>query len=92
MFSLSTRASLTLSRRALSTAPMTASKYPFLARLGIEEHNLGCWDGKEWRGNGNLHTALNPSTGEPIATVQFGNTNDYEVCKLIVARSITSSA
>lgn len=82
MFSLSTRASLRLSRRGLSS--MTASKHPFLARLGIEEHNLGCWDGKEWRGNGNKHTALNPSTGEPIATVQFGSTEDYEVCACLL--------
>lgn len=27
-----------------------------------------------------MHTALNPSTGEEIATVQFGNAEDYESC------------
>ena len=82
MFTRSTRVSLPLLSRRVSSqslSSLTASKHPFLARLGIEDHNLGCWDGKQWRGNGNSHTALNPSTGEAIATVQFGNADDYEV-------------
>ena len=57
------------------------SKYPFLARLGLKEtDNLGCWNGKEWLGNGETHTAMNPSTGEAIATVKFGSVQDLESC------------
>ena len=55
-------------------------KYPFLAKLGLKEDNLGCFDGKKWRGNGASHTAMNPATGEKIARVKFGDVNDYEEC------------
>ena len=55
-------------------------KYPFLARLGLKEDNLGCWNGKEWVGNGVSHTAKNPATGESVASVKFGDVNDYETC------------
>jgi aldehyde dehydrogenase family 7 member A1 len=59
---------------------LTYSKYPFLKELGIEEVNHGVFDGKKWGGNGEVHTAVNPSTGEPIAKVVFGDANDYERC------------
>lgn len=59
---------------------LSTSKHPFLARLGLKEHNEGCFDGKRWRGSGPLHSAVNPSTGETIATVQFGAEEDYEAC------------
>lgn len=55
-------------------------KYPFLAKLGLQKENLGCWNGKEWVGNGAIHTAMCPATGEALATVKFGNTSDYESC------------
>lgn len=71
----------TLPSRALSSATNLAySKYPFLEKLGLKEDNLGCWNGKEWRGNGAVHTAINPATGEAIARVKFGNADDYETC------------
>ena len=58
-------------------------KYTCLARLGLKEtDNLGCWNGKEWLGNGETHTAMNPSTGEKIATVKFGSVQDLESCIL----------
>lgn len=55
-------------------------KYPFLAKLGLKEDNLGCWTGKKWVGNGGMHTAVNPATGEKLARVKFGNEGDYEEC------------
>lgn len=66
--------------RVFSKRVLSTSKHPFLARLGLKEHNEGCFDGKRWRGSGPLHSAVNPSTGETIATVQFGAEEDYEAC------------
>lgn len=68
----------TLQRASLSE--LSFAKYPFLAKLGLQEDNLGCWNGKEWIGNGATHTAINPATGEAIARVKFGNAEDYETC------------
>jgi aldehyde dehydrogenase family 7 protein A1 len=72
------------SQRAIScsraASGLAFDKYPFLARLGLSEDNLGCWNGKEWVGNGPSHTAVNPSTGEKIANIKFGNSADYESC------------
>jgi aldehyde dehydrogenase family 7 member A1 len=67
-----------VSRSLLSS--LSYHKYPFLEKLGLKEDNLGCWTGKEWVGNGPIHTAINPATGEPIARVKFGNADDYESC------------
>lgn len=55
-------------------------KYQFLAKLGLKEDNLGCWNGKAWVGHGSTHTAINPATGEKLARVKFGNEGDYEDC------------
>jgi len=67
-----------VSRR--NASDLAFDKYPFLAKLGLKEDNLGCWDGKEWRGGGAMHTAMNPATGEKLARVKFGNVADYESC------------
>eukprot|EP00602_Paraphysomonas_sp_CaronLab_P004814 CAMPEP_0185023740 /NCGR_PEP_ID=MMETSP1103-20130426/6374_1 /TAXON_ID=36769 /ORGANISM="Paraphysomonas bandaiensis, Strain Caron Lab Isolate" /LENGTH=542 /DNA_ID=CAMNT_0027556479 /DNA_START=41 /DNA_END=1669 /DNA_ORIENTATION=+ len=66
--------------RASFSSDLTFHKYPFLEKLGLKEENLGCWNGKEWVGNGQTHTSINPATGEPIAKVRFGNADDYESC------------
>ena len=71
---------LSTSGAALSDEALTYSKYPFLKELGLGEDNVGCFDGKKWEANGPMHTAVNPSTNEPIARVQWGNTDDYERC------------
>lgn len=65
-------------RRAFSS--LTYSKYPFLKKLGLEEHNQGVYDGKKWGGNGEVWTSINPTTNEPIATIKHGNADDYERC------------
>ena len=32
--------------------------------VGIEEDNLGCFDGKKWCGSGAIHYSINPSNGK----------------------------
>lgn len=65
---------------ARSASALAFEKYPFLARLGLERDNLGCWNGKQWVGNGPAHTSYNPATGEALANVRFGSAEDYETC------------
>lgn len=45
---------------------LTYSEYPFLKELGLEEENLGVYNGK-WGGSGDFLTAISPTTGKPIA-------------------------
>ncbi len=64
---------------------------PFLTELGLEEENLGVFDGK-WFANGEVCfeplffclifffqviDSINPSTNEPIARVRQGSVEDY---------------
>lgn len=53
------------------------SKYPFLQRLGLQDDNLGCFDGKKWCGSGVEHTAMNPTTNEAIAKVRMASVDEY---------------
>jgi hypothetical protein len=48
---------------------LTFNEYPFLKELGLQEENLGCYNGA-WVGNGPIITAVNPSNGKPIARVK----------------------
>eukprot|EP01094_Clydonella_sp_ATCC50884_P013877 TRINITY_DN2419_c0_g1_i1.p2 TRINITY_DN2419_c0_g1~~TRINITY_DN2419_c0_g1_i1.p2 ORF type:complete len:557 (+),score=182.76 TRINITY_DN2419_c0_g1_i1:139-1671(+) len=59
---------------------LTFSKYPFLAELGLEEDNTGCFDGSSWTANGEVVTSYNPATGEPIARVKTASVEDYDRC------------
>jgi len=54
-------------------------KYEFLKELGIQEHNLGVFDG-QWKGSGEVVTSLCPANGKPIASVTTGTLTDYEGC------------
>ena len=75
------RSAATIAARAkFSSQKLTFDQHPFLARLGLEEENMGCWNGKEWVGNGDMYTSMNPSTGEPVARIKFGNSADYNDC------------
>ena len=59
----------------------THARYPFLKALGIGEVNSGVFTGERWtHGNGEEHVAVNPSTGEAICKVKWGNAQDYEEC------------
>lgn len=76
----SQRSALVHSSAARASSGLAFDKYPFLAKLGLKEDNLGCWNGKEWVGNGPSYTSVNPSTGEKIANIKFGSSSDYEDC------------
>jgi len=54
-------------------------EYPFLKALGIEEENLGVFNGT-WCGSGTVYTANSPTDGRPIARIKGGTKEDYESC------------
>jgi aldehyde dehydrogenase family 7 protein A1 len=58
----------------------TFSKYPFLANLGLQEQNSGCYDGSKWFGSGPKVVSYNPSTGEPLAQISTSSPVEYESC------------
>ncbi len=80
---LAKRGSLRLSLggfRALSSSSVLSfDKYPFLRELGLEEDNLGVYNG-QWFGNGPVLTSVNPASGQPIARVTSGSMADYDAC------------
>ena len=43
--------------------PLTASQYPFLHELGIEEDNPGCFCGGKFFGSGDLLTSIVAALG-----------------------------
>ena len=73
---------------------LTFSKYPFLANLGLKEHNYGAYDGSKWFGSGKKIQTFSPSTGEPIAEIQCATPEEYEVCmqSMVEVRSRWASA
>ncbi|KAL4714519.1 hypothetical protein ACJJTC_006565 [Scirpophaga incertulas] len=54
-------------------------KYSFLAELGLQEKNVGVFNGK-WEANGPTIQSFSPANGKVIAEVQAANSNDYERC------------
>lgn len=50
---------------------------PFLNQLGLQEENLGVFDG-QWFANGEVIDSIDPSTNQPIARVRQGSTEDYQ--------------
>ncbi|XP_030752334.1 alpha-aminoadipic semialdehyde dehydrogenase [Sitophilus oryzae] len=54
-------------------------KYEFLKDLGLQEKNLGVYDGT-WKGSGTVVQSVCPSNGKIIAEVQQGNVSDYKSC------------
>jgi len=49
----------------------------FFKELGLDSHNVGCYDGT-WKANGPVIESINPTTGKPIASVQTATLQDYE--------------
>lgn len=74
------RGLLRVASTSRAASDLAFHKYPFLEKLGLKADNLGCWNGKEWVGNGPSYTSINPSTGEKVANIKFGNAHDYEDC------------
>jgi aldehyde dehydrogenase family 7 protein A1 len=58
---------------------LSFNEYPFLKELGIQEENLGVYNGK-WFGSGDTYVTYNPSDNKPIARVKAGTKEDYEAC------------
>lgn len=58
---------------------LTFNDYPFLKELDLAEENPGVYNGK-WGGKGDFVTAVNPTTGKPIAKVRQGTSEEYEEC------------
>jgi len=69
----------TLFRGMASGFLVNQPKYQFLKDLGIQEQNLGVFDG-QWKGSGEVVTSVSPANGQPIASVVTGNLADYESC------------
>lgn len=69
----------TLFRGMSSGFLVNQPKYQFLKDLGIQEKNLGVFDG-QWKGSGEVVTSVSPANGQPIASVVTGNLADYESC------------
>ena len=44
----------------MESEKLSFEEYPFLKELGLTEENLGCYDGKIWRGAGKLLNSINP--------------------------------
>lgn len=63
----------------MAGSDFTLGDYPFLAELGIEAENPGCYNGS-WGGSGTPLVSYNPATGKPIASVIQATEEDYEGC------------
>jgi aldehyde dehydrogenase family 7 member A1 len=55
-------------------------KYTFLKEIGIEQDNLGCYNGHKWCGSGKSLFSVSPSTGKNIARIKLANEEEYEAC------------
>ncbi len=55
-------------------------KYSFLKEIGIEQDNLGCFNGYEWCGSGKYTYSVSPATGRNIARIKFASEEEYESC------------
>jgi aldehyde dehydrogenase family 7 protein A1 len=56
------------------------AKYPFLAELGLEETNLGCYTNGEWKGGDEEVTSHNPHDNSVSAKVKLATLDHYEEC------------
>lgn len=54
-------------------------KYSFLKDLGLERTNNGVYNGK-WTGSGPVVKSVDPASGQVIAEVRSGTTQEYEQC------------
>lgn len=68
----------------MSTEALTFAQYPFLKDLGLEEDNLGCYNGK-WFGSGKDIVCYNPTTNKPIARVR--GVSDFLFCVQFILHS-----
>ena len=50
---------------------LTFSNFPFLAELGLEETNLGCYRNGEWVGGDQIWQSNNPHDNKKIANTKL---------------------
>jgi len=60
------------------TRAMPSTTADILAELGIQAENHGAFDGSWLLTGGESLTSVNPSTGEPLASVRLATAADYE--------------
>jgi len=56
---------------------LTHTNYGFLAELGIDADNMGCYTNGKWVGSGNSTTSINPHNNKQIANVRLASVEDY---------------
>eukprot|EP00164_Ancoracysta_twista_P009023 GFYU01013223.1.p1 GENE.GFYU01013223.1~~GFYU01013223.1.p1 ORF type:complete len:536 (+),score=182.94 GFYU01013223.1:86-1693(+) len=75
---LLTKRSTIAGRYYSTSSKFLLDEYKFLSEdLGIQEINPGFYNGS-WGGSGDVHTAINPTTGRPIAQVQWATAEEYD--------------
>jgi hypothetical protein len=63
---------------------LSYNEYPFLKELGLQEENLGVFNGK-WFGSGDTYVTYNPSDNRPIARVKAVSILQNTVCTILSA-------
>jgi hypothetical protein len=58
---------------------LSFKRYPFLTELGLQEDNLGVFNGK-WFGSGSVHTCISPIDNQPVARV----TQVFTACAALI--------
>ncbi|XP_059689559.1 alpha-aminoadipic semialdehyde dehydrogenase isoform X2 [Gavia stellata] len=61
----------------MSTLLVSQPRYAWLRELGLQEENLGVYNGR-WGGGGQVVTTYCPANNEPIANVRQASLEDYE--------------
>lgn len=67
-----------LFQKRMASYLINDSKYAFLKDLGLSETNCGVFHGK-WAANGDIVESLAPANNKPIAKIQNGTVEDYEL-------------
>ena len=60
-------------------ADITFDDYPFLAEVGLEKTNFGCFHG-QWVGSGSEIPCINPHNGKTISMVKQATVEELETC------------
>ncbi|KJH41278.1 aldehyde dehydrogenase family protein [Dictyocaulus viviparus] len=67
-----------LQSKRMASLLINDNKYAFLKELGLKENNCGVFHGK-WIANGSVVQSICPANDKPIANVQYGTVQDYEM-------------
>lgn len=64
----------------MDSSNYTFKDHKFLAELGLEEVNNGCYYDGEWHGNGGEVVSLNPHDNKGIAKTKLASLDDFSKC------------